>query len=87
MRLRLVPKPFDDPDYIFELKRDGFRARIIKLQPDGRPVPIHERLRPVWASGCFRKCPAFRHSNFTWDAGVAQGQFAPGTPPNPIKFV
>jgi bifunctional non-homologous end joining protein LigD len=25
MRLRVV-KPFDDPDYIFELKHDGFRA-------------------------------------------------------------
>jgi bifunctional non-homologous end joining protein LigD len=26
MRLRLVRKPFDHPDYIFELKHDGFRA-------------------------------------------------------------
>jgi bifunctional non-homologous end joining protein LigD len=26
MRLRLVKKPFDHPDYIFELKHDGFRA-------------------------------------------------------------
>jgi bifunctional non-homologous end joining protein LigD len=26
MRLRLVAKPFDHPDYIFELKHDGFRA-------------------------------------------------------------
>jgi bifunctional non-homologous end joining protein LigD len=26
MRLRLVNEPFDDPDYIFELKHDGFRA-------------------------------------------------------------
>lgn len=25
MRLRIT-KPFDDPDYIFELKHDGFRA-------------------------------------------------------------
>jgi hypothetical protein len=24
MRLRLVRQPFDDPDYIFELKHDGF---------------------------------------------------------------
>jgi hypothetical protein len=23
MRLRLVKKPFDDPDYAFELKHDG----------------------------------------------------------------
>jgi len=26
MRLRLVRGPFDHPDYIFELKHDGFRA-------------------------------------------------------------
>jgi bifunctional non-homologous end joining protein LigD len=26
MRLRLVKEPFDDTDYIFELKHDGFRA-------------------------------------------------------------
>jgi bifunctional non-homologous end joining protein LigD len=26
MRLRLVKHPFDDPDFIFELKHDGFRA-------------------------------------------------------------
>jgi bifunctional non-homologous end joining protein LigD len=26
MRLRLTAKPFDHPDYIFELKHDGFRA-------------------------------------------------------------
>ncbi len=26
MRLRPLAKPFDDPDYIFELKHDGFRA-------------------------------------------------------------
>src|SRR6516165_10495044 len=28
MRLRLVKEPFDHPDYIFELKMDGFRAMI-----------------------------------------------------------
>ena len=26
MRLRLVKEPFNDPEYIFELKHDGFRA-------------------------------------------------------------
>jgi bifunctional non-homologous end joining protein LigD len=26
MRLRLLKEPFDHPDYIFELKHDGFRA-------------------------------------------------------------
>ena len=26
MRLRLVREPFDHPDFIFELKHDGFRA-------------------------------------------------------------
>jgi ATP-dependent DNA ligase len=28
MRLRLVKEPFDHPDYIFELKHDGFRAIV-----------------------------------------------------------
>src|SRR6516162_6974103 len=28
MRLRLVKEPFDHPDYIFELKHDGFRALV-----------------------------------------------------------
>jgi ATP-dependent DNA ligase len=31
MRLRWVKEPFDDPDYIFELKHDGFRA-VVYLQ-------------------------------------------------------
>jgi bifunctional non-homologous end joining protein LigD len=28
MRLRQVKEPFDNPDYIFELKHDGFRATV-----------------------------------------------------------
>jgi hypothetical protein len=28
MRLRRVPAAFDDPDYVFELKHDGFRAIV-----------------------------------------------------------
>jgi len=28
MRLRLAKEPFDNPDYIFELKHDGFRALV-----------------------------------------------------------
>jgi bifunctional non-homologous end joining protein LigD len=31
MRLRLIKEPFDNPDYIFELKHDGFRA-VVYLQ-------------------------------------------------------
>ena len=31
MRLKLVKEPFDDPDYIFELKHDGFRV-VVYLQ-------------------------------------------------------
>jgi hypothetical protein len=30
-RLRYVKEPFDNPDYIFELKHDGFRA-VVYLQ-------------------------------------------------------
>jgi hypothetical protein len=26
MRLSRIAKPFDDPDYVFELKHDGFRV-------------------------------------------------------------
>jgi bifunctional non-homologous end joining protein LigD len=28
MRLRRIPAAFDDPDYVFELKHDGFRAIV-----------------------------------------------------------
>ena len=31
MRLLLIKEPFDNPDYIFELKHDGFRA-VVYLQ-------------------------------------------------------
>jgi hypothetical protein len=31
MRLRLLKQPFDHPDYIIELKHDGFRA-VVYLQ-------------------------------------------------------
>ena len=34
MRLRQVKEPFDHPDYIFELKHDGFRALV--YLPDRR---------------------------------------------------
>ena len=34
MRLRLVKEPFDNPDYIFELKQDGFRATAYIDQGD-----------------------------------------------------
>jgi bifunctional non-homologous end joining protein LigD len=36
MRLRLVKEPFDDPDYTFELKHDGFRATAYIDQGDCR---------------------------------------------------
>jgi bifunctional non-homologous end joining protein LigD len=26
MQLSLIAAPFDDPDYLFEIKQDGFRA-------------------------------------------------------------
>jgi len=38
MRLRLVRQPFDDPDFIFELKHDGFRAVAYIDQGDCRLV-------------------------------------------------
>jgi|SRR5215472_2536215 len=38
MRLRLVKEPFDNPDYIFELKHDGFRALAYIENGECRPV-------------------------------------------------
>ena len=38
MRLRLVKEPFDNPDYIFELKHDGFRALAYIDAGECRPV-------------------------------------------------
>jgi bifunctional non-homologous end joining protein LigD len=46
MRLTRVAKPFDDPDYVFELKHDGFRAnayiedstsRLVSRNPTSNP--------------------------------------------------
>ena len=37
MRLRLIKEPFDNPDYIFELKHDGFRA-VVSLQNGERKL-------------------------------------------------
>ena len=38
MRLRRVFKPFDDPEYIFELKHDGFRALVYLDRGESRLV-------------------------------------------------
>ena len=45
-KLRYQVKPFDDPDWVFELKHDGFRALAILDQGKGRFVsrnggPMH----------------------------------------------
>src|SRR5215831_6840310 len=40
MRLRLVKEPFDNPDYIFELKHDGFRALAYV---DAKPIKLDKR--------------------------------------------
>ena len=45
MRLRLVREPFDHPDYIFELKHDGFRA-VAYLQ-NGECKLISRNLKPL----------------------------------------
>jgi hypothetical protein len=48
MRLRCVKEPFDNPDYIFELKHDGFRA-VVYLQNgeckivSGKPYDLRVR--------------------------------------------
>jgi bifunctional non-homologous end joining protein LigD len=40
-RLTLVRQPFDDPDYLFELKHDGFRA--LAYVSDGRCELVSRR--------------------------------------------
>jgi bifunctional non-homologous end joining protein LigD len=44
-RLRLVEKPFDDPDYIFELKHDGFRA-VVYLY-NGQCKLVSRNMKPL----------------------------------------
>ena len=43
MRLRLVREPFDHPDYIFELKHDGFRAIAYLQHGECRLVSRNQR--------------------------------------------
>jgi bifunctional non-homologous end joining protein LigD len=38
MRLRLVKEPFDNPEYLFELKHDGFRALVYLENGGGKLV-------------------------------------------------
>jgi hypothetical protein len=38
MRLRLVKQAFDHPDYIFELKHEGFRA-LVHIACDEHSMP------------------------------------------------
>jgi hypothetical protein len=45
MRLQLVKEPFDNPDYIFELKQDGFRATAYMT-----------RVSAVWCPAISRVC-------------------------------
>jgi len=46
MRLRLVHKPFDNPDFIFELKHDGFRAVAYIDRGDCRLVSRNLKILP-----------------------------------------
>jgi bifunctional non-homologous end joining protein LigD len=43
MRLRLVREPFDHPDYIFELKHDGFRAIAYLQNGESKLVSRNQR--------------------------------------------
>jgi ATP-dependent DNA ligase len=43
MRLRLVRQPFDHPDYIFELKHDGFRAIAYLQNGESKLVSRNQR--------------------------------------------
>jgi bifunctional non-homologous end joining protein LigD len=52
MRLRLVKKPFDDPDYIFELKHDGFRAVVYLQDSECKIVSRNQRNGTPTGSNC-----------------------------------
>jgi bifunctional non-homologous end joining protein LigD len=43
MRLRTVKEPFDNPDYIFELKHDGFRAVVYVQNSECKIVSRNRR--------------------------------------------
>ena len=43
MRLRLVREPFDHPDYIFELKHDGFRAVVYLQARECKVISLNQR--------------------------------------------
>jgi bifunctional non-homologous end joining protein LigD len=43
LRLRLVREPFDHPDYIFELKHDGFRAIAYLQHGESKLVSRNQR--------------------------------------------
>ena len=43
MRLSLVREPFDHPDYIFELKHDGFRAIAYLQNGESKLVSRNQR--------------------------------------------
>ena len=51
MRLRLVKEPFDNPDYIFELKQDGFRATAYINQGECRLVSRNLKSLPFRSLG------------------------------------
>ena len=50
MRLKLVKEPFDNPDYIFELKQDGFRATAYIDEGECRLVSRNKKAmaQSVW---------------------------------------
>jgi bifunctional non-homologous end joining protein LigD len=43
MRVRRIPQPFDDPEYVFELKHDGFRA--VAYVEDGQSWLVSRNLK------------------------------------------
>jgi ATP-dependent DNA ligase len=43
MRLRLVRQPFDHPDYVFEVKHDGFRVIAYLQNGESKLVSRNQR--------------------------------------------
>ena len=61
MRLRLVREPFDHPDYIFELKHDGFRAIAYLQNGESKLVSRNQRNLGFEALKRLRRFPGMTH--------------------------
>ena len=61
MLATLASKPFSDPDWLFEIKWDGFRVQAVAGRPGGPPVdPQPQGRRRPTSRACSRRPPGSR---------------------------